>query len=184
MKKVTLFSVIGFIAVPAILGAFLLFPAKNTNLENESLAGITLMQAADKPALEDALGKFTDEIADDKGNKRLFFDNSPYYATVVVNKDNQIVEISVGYPNSSGNTKFTTSRSIGSQSTFSDVQAAYGDQYYKKSYRNFMGSGDGRIITYKDKNRQIVLQFGFSQIDPDSDSKAEYLSHIRLFIQN
>ncbi|HEX9026524.1 MAG TPA: hypothetical protein VF839_08715 [Clostridium sp.] len=63
---------------------------------------------------------------------------------------------------------------------FSDVQKAYGDNYFKKTYRDFMGSGDGYIITYVDKEQNISMEFEFSENDPYSDKKEEFLSNITL----
>jgi hypothetical protein len=151
---------------------------KSTNLENESLAGIYLMQQADKPLLEKELGKLTNSTFD-KGESRLFFDNPPYFASLQVDKNNQVIEIFVGYPNKTSNLKFMTSRNIGSESMFSDVLKAYGNSYFKKTYRNFMGSGDGYSMTYVDKERDIAIEFGFND-NPYDDKKEEDLVRIIL----
>jgi len=43
-----------------------------------------------------------------------------------------------------------------------------------------MGSGDGYIITYVDKEQNISMEFEFSENDPYYDKKEEFLSNIIL----
>ena len=138
------------------------------------------MQYADKPILEKELGELTNDNTDDKEIRGLAFDNPPYYASIEADKNNQVIVVFVGYPNKTSNTKFITSRNIGSNASFSDVTNVYGNNYYKKTHRNFMGSGEGYEITYKDKEHNTAIEFGFNQVDPYSDSKEVSLSYIRL----
>lgn len=117
--------------------AYILFPekylfVKSTNLKDDSLAGVCLMEQVDIQALEEKFGKLTNDNINKNELRGLEFDNYPYYAYVQIDKDNEVAWISVGYPNKSDNTKFVTSRGIGSESKFSDVLKAYGDNYAKK----------------------------------------------------
>lgn len=98
------------------------------------------MEEVDISALEEKFGKLTNDNINKNGLRGLEFDNYPYYAYVQIDKDNEVACISVGYPNKSDDTKFVTSRGIGSESKFSDVLKAYGDNYAKKTYSDFMGS--------------------------------------------
>lgn len=122
----------------------------------------------------------TDDKTYETGIRGLEFDNPPYYSYIQADKNNQIIGIYIGYPNKTSNIKFTTSRSIGSESTFSDVEKAYGDNYFKKTYRDFMGSGDGYIITYVDKEQNISIEFEFSEGNSYSNKKEEFISNITL----
>ena len=153
---------------------------KSTNLQNGSLAGICLMKQVDISLLEKELGKLTHDNTYENGVRGLEFDNPPYYSYVQIDKNNQVIWMSVGYPNKTSNTKFTTSRGIGSDSTFSDVLKAYGDNYFKKTYSDFMGSGDGCDITYVDKEQNTSIEFEFNESNPYSDKKEEFLHYITL----
>lgn len=148
-------------------------------MHDEGLAGVYLMKQADISFLEKKLGKVTTDNTFE-GIRCLAFDNPPYYAFVQVDKNNQIKGIGVGYPNKKSNIKFITSRNIGAESTFSDVLKAYGNNYYKKTYRNFMGSGDGYIITYVDKEQNTSIEFEFNKGNFYSDKEEEFLAHITL----
>jgi hypothetical protein len=153
---------------------------KSTNLQNGSLAGICLMKQVDMSLLEKELGKLTNDKTYEKGIRGLEFDNPSYYAYIQVDKNNQVIGISIGYSNKTSNTKFTTNRGIGSEFTFSDVLKAYGDNYFKKTYRDFMGSGDGYFITYVDKEQNTSIEFEFNESNPYSDKKEEFLHYITL----
>ena len=180
-KYLLLVAVMGILASMAYILFFDKHPfVKGTNLQNESLVGICLMKQADMSLLEKELGKLTNDKTYEKGIRGLEFDNPPYYAYVQVDKNNQVIGISIGYPNKTSNTKFTTSRGIGSESTFSDVLKAYGDNYFKKTYGNFMGSGDGYFITYVDKEQNTSIEFEFNENNPYSDKKEELLHNINL----
>ena len=152
---------------------------KNTYLGNDSLAGIHLMQKADKVILEKELGKLVKDNIDDKG-RLLFFDSRPYYVTVRVDKNNEVIGIFVEYTKKISNTKFNTSRNIGPECSFYDVIEAYGSNYYKKTYGDFMGSGDGYFITYVDKKQNTSIEFEFTKGNPNSDNEEEFLTHITL----
>jgi len=98
------------------------------------------MEQVDISDLEEKFGKLTNDNINKNGLRGLEFDNTSYSVYVQMDKDNKVVWISVGYSNKSDNTKFTTGRDISSESTFSDVLKAYGDNYAKKTYSDFMGS--------------------------------------------
>lgn len=153
---------------------------KSTNLQNESLAGICLMKQADISLLEKEFGKLTQDNTYENGGRYLEFDNSYYSASVQIDKNNQVIGVYVGYSNKISNPEFITSRGIGSDSTFSDVQTAYGDNYFKKTYKDFMGSGDGYFITYVDKEQNTSIEFEFNEGNPYSDEKEELLHNITL----
>ncbi|EGW40759.1 hypothetical protein [Desulfosporosinus sp. OT] len=154
---------------------------KSTDLENESLAGINIMQPVDKTYLEKEFGKLSEEITSDKGERSLLFYNEPYYVDVQVDKNNHVVGIRVNYSDKTSNTKFNTNRNIGSSSSFSDIQKAYGGNYSKKTWRNFMGSGDGYAMLYIDKVHHVTIEFAFSEINPDNDNRNDlFLSSISL----
>ncbi|OOM78586.1 hypothetical protein [Clostridium sp. BL-8] len=132
------------------------------------------MKQADMLLLEKEFGKLTRENTYKNEIRGLEFDNLPYYASVQIDKNNQVICISFGYGDKTSNTKFTTSRGIGSDSTFSDVLKAYGDNYFKKTYSDFMGSGDGYDVTYIDKKQNISIEFEFIESNPYSDKKEEF----------
>ena len=139
------------------------------------------MQYADKPVLEKQLDKLTDDSMENNEQRSLIFDNPPYYASVKVDKNNQVIEVSVGYTDETSNLKYITGRNIGSKSSFSDVLKVYGDNYHKKTYRNLMDSGDGYFITYMDKEHNTAIQFEFNKGVPNSDRKVEVLTNIKLY---
>ncbi|NYC01766.1 hypothetical protein BCM20_001721 [Clostridium beijerinckii] len=149
-------------------------------MKDDSLAGVCLMEQVDIQALEEKFGKLTNDNINKNGLRGLEFYNYPYYAYVQIDKDNEVGWISVGYPNKSDNTKFITSRDIGSESKFSDVLKAYGDNYAKKTYSDFMGSGDGYDVTYIDKEQKTSIEFEFNESDPYSNKKEEFLHYITL----
>ncbi len=153
---------------------------KSTNLQNESLAGICLMKQADISFLEKEFGQLTQDNTYENGGRYLEFDNSYYSACVQIDKNNQVIGIYVGYSNKISNPEFITSRDIGSDSTFSDVQTAYGDNYFKNTYKDFMGSGDGYFITYVDKEQNTSIEFEFNKGNPYSDGKEELLHSVTL----
>lgn len=138
------------------------------------------MEQVDIQALEEKFGKLTNDNINKKGLRGLEFDNYPYYAYFQIDKDNEVAWISVGYPNKSDDTKFVTSRGIGLESKFSDVLKAYGDNYAKKTYSDFMGSGDGYDVTYIDKEQKTSIEFEFNESDPYSNKKEEFLHYITL----
>lgn len=183
IKKKYLF-IVAVMVVLASMAYILFFDKhpfiKSTNLQNDSLVGICLMKQVDIPLFEKELGKLTHDNTYENGIRGLEFDNPPYYAYVQIDKNNQVIGMSVGYPNKTSNTKFTTSRGIGSESTLSDVVKAYGNNYFKKTYSDFMGSGDGYDITYIDKEQNTSIEFEFNESSPYSDKKEEFLHHITL----
>lgn len=178
MRKIYLFlAIIIFILVFIYVNNN--FIVSSINLENENLAGIHLLQQADIPLLEKEFGKLTSGNTFDKWGGSLTFDNPPYYTLVQVDKDNHVTKISIACSNRTSNAKFVTSKNVGSRSTISDIEKAYGKEYYKKTYRNFMGSGDGYSITYVDREHDIAIEFEFND-NPFDDKKEEELIRIEL----
>ncbi|WP_026884963.1 hypothetical protein [Clostridium beijerinckii] len=138
------------------------------------------MEQVDISDLEEKFGKLTNDNINKNGLRGLEFDNTSYSVYVQMDKDNKVIWISVGYSNKSDNIKFTTGRDISSESTFSDVLNAYGDNYVKKTYSDFMGSGDGYDVTYIDKEQKTSIEFEFNESNPYSDKKEEFLHYITL----
>lgn len=50
----------------------------------------------------------------------------------------------------------------------------------KKTYSDFMGSGDGYDVTYIDKEQKTSIEFEFNESDPYSNKKEEFLHYITL----
>jgi hypothetical protein len=50
----------------------------------------------------------------------------------------------------------------------------------KKTYSDFMGSGNGCDITYVDKEQNTSIEFEFNENNPYSDKKEEILHYINL----
>lgn len=69
-------------------------------------------------------------------------------------------------------TSLKTNEGITKGSTFADVEKSYGDNFLKKNYKNFMGSGKGYWITYVDKNNRSKITFEFNE---HNDERVSYI---------
>ncbi len=177
MKKIAFLIILCLASVFFAAGCSVM--AGSTDLQNETIAGVRLYQAVDISALEKELGPLTDNQAIEKGGRAITFDNPTKYAYILTDEDNRVVQITVGYPSRTGNTKIETGRGIGSLSSFTDVAKAYGSAYSRYTYHDFMGSGDGYFIKYTDWDRHVRMEFGFVEDETDGGF---FLSNIMMKI--
>lgn len=146
-----------------IIGTVMIFKVLNndkykkiesTNLIGENINGVYIMEKYDENKIEKAFGELFSKNEDK--------DYCNYiYPTVSlkVDKDNNIIGIySIG-----ADTSLKTVKEITKGNTIKDVEKAYGSNFLKKKYRDFMGSGDGYTITYVDKNNRIQISFEFNE---------------------
>jgi|GEM_PF-4208809 len=160
MKKYYRIYIIIFLI---IIGTVMIFRVINNdrykkiesiNLIEENINGVYIMEKYDASKIEKIFGELFSKNEDK--------DYCNYiYPTVSlkVDKDNNIIGI---YP-IMADTSLKTIKEITKGNTIEDVEKAYGSNFLKKKYGDFMASGDGYFITYVDKNNRIRLGFEFNE---------------------
>lgn len=125
------------------------------DLRKENINGIRLMTKRNDTLLQKAFGRMTHQVGDEK-ERTLEFTNKSFMVYVDLNQKDEIVNIAVG---SDKENRIKTQKNVGPHSFISDVIKAYGNQYVKKTYQDYLGSGAGYFITYTDKTNRIILEF-------------------------
>lgn len=136
---------------------------ESINLDSENINGISLMSKYDEAAVEKILGKVYTQYEKEDYHMYLY-DTTQFSVAVKADEQNDITGIYCSNIDDS----LKTSRDIAKGSTFFDIRKAYGDSFIKKSYSDFMGSGDGYFITYADKSRRSQLQFEFNNLSGET----------------
>ena len=131
---------------------------ESIDLGEENINGISLMGKYSEDSIEKILGKVLNKV-EDKNYTIYEYGTQQFMGSLKVDKENNIISIAIGL----GDNSFKTNREITKGSTFSDVQQAYSNNFFKKKYTNFMGSGDGYFITYIDKNNECQIMFEFNK---------------------
>lgn len=131
---------------------------ESTDLSEENINGISLMEKCNESEVEKVLGKITKKV-EDKNSYTYEYATQRFIVDLTVDKGNNIIEIGTGLMDNSLKTK----KGITKNSTLADVENAYGKSFLKKKYTDFMGSGNGYSITYIDKNNKSQIIFGFSE---------------------
>lgn len=125
------------------------------DLRNENINGIRLLTKRNDALLSKAFGRLTREIG--AADERLLeYTTGSYMVYVSLNRHREIVNIGSGAAKAN---PIKTGKNVGPHSLIQDVIQAYGPDYAKKPYQDFMGSGDGYFIVYTDKTHRIMLQF-------------------------
>lgn len=168
-KKRLWVYVILALAILSALSAFCIkhydryWRVESTDLSSENINGISLMSRYDEAAVEKILGKVYTQY--EKENYHMYLYDTPQFSVAVkIDEQNDITGIYCSNIDDS----LKTSRETAKGSTFFDIQKAYGDSFIKKSYSDFMGSGDGYFITYADKSRRSQLQFEFNNLSGET----------------
>jgi hypothetical protein len=143
---------------------------ESTDLTEETIGGMALMDKYDDAAIEKVFGKEYRKVEDESYYTYLYT-TQQFIVDLKVDKDNNLISIGIGLIDNS----FSTNRGITKGSTLSEVEWAYGTKYLKKKYSDFIGSGEGYFITYVDKSNksQIIFEFNIQ-------NKQESLKNIRL----
>jgi hypothetical protein len=143
---------------------------ESTDLTEETIGGMALMDKYDDAAIEKVFGKEYKKVEDESYYTYLYT-TQQFIVDLKVDKDNNLISMGIGLIDNS----FSTNRGITKGSTLSEVEWAYGTKYLKKRYSDFMGSGEGYFITYVDKSNksQIIFEFNIQ-------NKQESLKDIRL----
>ncbi|AFS78477.1 hypothetical protein Curi_c14670 [Gottschalkia acidurici 9a] len=127
---------------------------KSTNLSKENINGVYLMQKYDAIKIENIFGELFSKSEDKDYSNYIY---SP--VSLKVDRDNNIIGIYTVKIDTSLKTTKGITKGISSE----DVEKAYGNNFLKKEYSDFMGSSDGYFITYADKNNKIRLSFEFNE---------------------
>jgi hypothetical protein len=171
-KRVLLGLAVGVAAIVTIAGvmasgfAGLYGSTKSTDLSPEAVNGIGLTEKVNQATLERVFGTLTSEGRYEEGIRTFFFEYSAYSVSVSIDESERVTGVSAGFVDPSGP---RTSRGIGPGSSLSDVASAYGENYRKESYSNFMGSGNHLVLYYTDREHGIVVRFEFYEGDPNQD---------------
>jgi len=145
---------------------------ESTNLSEENINGIFLLDTYDEAKIEKILGECKQKV-EQKKHDIYIYGTEKFYVDLFVDEKSNIKGI---YAVILIKEALQTSKDISKDSTPEDVKKAYGSKFLIKSYNDFMGSGRGYFIKYVDKENEIELQFDFSK----DEGKAK-LKNIRLF---
>ncbi len=156
----------------------------STDLGNENLNGISLMEKCDVGAIEKAFGKSQEVVFKDTNTDGYSFNSEVCDGAIAIDKNNNIISIAA----STIKDNLRTSRGITSnKSSFDDIVKAYGNNYLKVIEKNDEpGAGgpkyDGYTVTYIDKIHNYKLEFSFDF--SVSDQSKGKLQLIRLWRGN
>ena len=136
---------------------------QSIDLSKENIGGLYLGQ---KYGLETTKKIFGDQNrvvgSNERDRKVVQFLGKTFIAVIKIdNNDDTVIGIILDDSNGSIN----TSKNINSKSSLEDIVREYGKNYSKRTWKDFMGSGDGYAITYIDKKNKYKLEFALSQIN-------------------
>lgn len=134
---------------------------KSTDLDKENIGGLHLGQNYSLELMKKTFGDTNRVFKEGEKIKCIQFWGIANIAQIDVDTSNNVIE-SIYIEGDNG--IINTSRGINTKSYFNEIVREYGINYSKRSWKNFMGSGDGFSITYIDKNNRCKLQFSFSNI--------------------
>lgn len=98
----------------------------------------------------------------EKNTKAVQFLGNTFIAIIIIdNNDDTVKRVALDDDNGSIN----TSKNINCDSSLKDIIREYGNNYYKRTWNDFMGSGNGYAITFIDKENKYKLEFAISQRD-------------------
>lgn len=154
---------------------------KSTDLSDESINGISLMEKYSLSAGERAFGKGEEVTFEDTNTKGFSFNSEECVGAIALDKDNTITSVSCS---TLKDTLHTKQGITSNKSSFDDIIKAYGRDYLKVVMNNDEpGSGGpsniGYSVTYIDKENNYKLEFVIFEFK----SKQE-LKNIRLWKYN
>ena len=127
---------------------------ESTDLSQESIGGLSLMDKYNKVDIEKKFGQLTNEYK--KNSSYIYeFQSQKGILFLKVDKDNNIVRIELQFKDSS----IETDRGMTKVSTFYDITEAYGNKYLKEENKDFMGRREYKEISYVDKKIMSKISF-------------------------
>jgi hypothetical protein len=163
-KRITILTLVCIIIL-ALLFSFRddikYMKTQSIDLSKENIGGLSLNQ---KYNLETTKKIFGDQHRDGGSNERntnvvQFLRNTSITFIKIHNNDGKVIGIAIDDTYGIIN----TSRNINCNSSMEDIVRQYGKNYYKRTWKDFMGSGNGYAITYIDKKNKYKLEIAVSQ---------------------
>ena len=154
-----------FIIILALLFSFRedikYMKTQSIDLSKENIGGLYLDEKYNLDRSKKIFGDENRVVSSNERNRKVvqFLKNTSIAVITIDTNDDSVVRVFLDDTYGSIN----TSKNINSKSSLEDIVREYGKNYSKRTWKDFMGSGDGYIISYIDKKNKYKLEFGFSQ---------------------
>ena len=133
---------------------------QSIDLSKENIGGLYLDQKYNLETTKKIFGDLNRVVDSNERNRKVVqFLGKTFVAVIKIDNNNDMV---IGITHNDSNGSINTSKNINSKSSLEDIVEQYGNNYFKRTWKDFMGSGDGYAIIYIDKKNKYKLEFCLS----------------------